>query len=97
MSKPTICICETKAADQLSGNHEADQRLVFITGIVQFLYFLNPKFPASCHLLCLYSSVCVGTVLEPHCWFSHEAAHVGSNSMPVSVKIVCKNTKMLMI
>ena len=28
---------------------------VFATRIVQFLYFLNPKFPASSHLLCLYS------------------------------------------
>ena len=28
---------------------------VFTTGIVQFLYFLNRKFPISRHLLCLYS------------------------------------------
>ena len=27
--KPTICICENKDADQLRGNHEADQRLCF--------------------------------------------------------------------
>ena len=29
MGKPTICICENKAADQLRGNREADQRLCF--------------------------------------------------------------------
>ena len=29
VGKPTICICENKAADQLRGNHEADQRLCF--------------------------------------------------------------------
>ena len=29
MSKPTICICENKDADQLHGNREADQRLCF--------------------------------------------------------------------
>ena len=29
MRKPTICICENKDADQLRGNHEADQRLCF--------------------------------------------------------------------
>ena len=29
MRKPTICICENKEADQLRGNHEADQRLCF--------------------------------------------------------------------
>ena len=36
---------------------------VFATQIVQFLYFLNPKFQASGHLLCLYSSVCVGFLM----------------------------------
>ena len=29
MGKPKICICENKDADQLRGNHEADQRLCF--------------------------------------------------------------------
>ena len=29
MGKPTICICETKVADQLRGNRETDQRLCF--------------------------------------------------------------------
>ena len=35
---------------------------VFATQIVQFLYFLNPEFPVSSHLLCLYSWVCVEPV-----------------------------------
>ena len=56
MREPTICICKNKDADQLrgNGNHEADQRtaklisaFVFATWIVQSLYFLNTKFPAS--------------------------------------------------
>ena len=29
MRKPTICICENKDADQLHGNHKADQHLCF--------------------------------------------------------------------
>ena len=29
MGKLTICICENKDADQLSGNREADQHLCF--------------------------------------------------------------------
>ena len=29
MRKTTFCICENKDADQLRGNHEADQRLCF--------------------------------------------------------------------
>ena len=28
--KPAFCICENKAADQLRGNREAEQRLCFI-------------------------------------------------------------------
>ena len=69
MRKPTICICETKGADQLR-NCEADQRIWFSyrdsTGIVQFLYFLNPKFPASSCFLCLCSLDCVRPVWKPH-------------------------------
>ena len=65
MRKPAFCICENKDADQLCGNHEADQRLCFVTGIVQSLYFLNPKFQASSHLLWLYSPICVGPVGNP--------------------------------
>ena len=29
MRKPAFCICENKDADQLRGNHEADQGLCF--------------------------------------------------------------------
>ena len=58
-------ICENKDADQLRGNREADQRLCFRSRIVQSLFFLNPKFPASSHLLWLYSPVCVGPGRNP--------------------------------
>ena len=47
---------------------------VFATQTVQFLYFLNPKFPAISHLLCLYRSVCVRAGRKPHRWFSHDMA-----------------------
>ena len=49
---------------------------VFATYIVQSLFFLNPKFQASSHLLELYSLVCVGPGRKPECWFSHDAAHL---------------------
>ena len=86
MGKPTICIGENKDADQLRGNREADadqlrgtakliSAFVFATRIVQFLFYLNPKFQASSSFLCLNRLVCVGPVRKPHCWFSHEAAH----------------------
>ena len=38
---------------------------VFATRIVQSLYFLNPKFQASSHLLCLCSPVCVRPGRKP--------------------------------
>ena len=83
VGKPTICIGGNKDADQLRGNREADlvtakliSAFVFATRIVQFLFYLNPKFQASSSFLCLYRSVCVGPVRKPHCWFSHEAAHI---------------------
>ena len=65
MRKPDFCICENKEADQLRGNREADQRLVFATGIVQSLYLLYPKFRASSHLVWLNSLVCVGPGRKP--------------------------------
>ena len=77
MGKTTICICENKGADQLRSNCEARiSAFVFATRIVHSLFFLNPKFQASSSFLCLYRSVCVGPVRKPHCWFSHEAAHL---------------------
>ena len=78
MRNPTFCICENKDADLLRGNREADQRLCFryIDSTVQSLYFLNPKFQASSHLLQLYSLVCAGPGRKPERWFSHDAAHL---------------------
>ena len=65
MRKPAFCICENKDADQPRGNREADQRLCFATQIVQSLYFLNPKFQVSSHVLWLYSLVCVRPGWKP--------------------------------
>ena len=81
MGKPTICIGENKDADQLRGNREADQRFVFATRIVQFLFYLNTKFQDSSSFLCLYRLVCIGPVRKPHCWFFHEVAQVKSKKL----------------
>ena len=53
MRKPVICICDIKGEEQLI------RAFVFATQIVQSLFFINPKFPASSHLLQPYSLVCV--------------------------------------
>ena len=61
MRKPGFCICENKDADQLRGY----SAFVFTTRIVQSIYYLNPKFQASSHLLWLFSLVCVGPGRKP--------------------------------
>ena len=57
--RPAFCICQNKDADQLHGNHAADQRLCFlyIDSTLLSLYFLNSKFQASRHLLWLHRLV----------------------------------------
>ena len=65
MRKPTFCICEIKDADQLVVTAKLISAFVFATQIVQSLYFINPKFQASSHLLYLYSPVCVGPGRKP--------------------------------
>ena len=48
VGKPTICLCENKDADQLSGDREADQRLCF--------RYMNSTIPL---LSKIYRAVCV--------------------------------------
>ena len=58
----------------------ADQRLLFVftVRIVQSIYYLNPKFQASSHLLLLHSPVCVVPRRNPEDRFSHDEAHMTS-------------------
>ena len=67
---------KTKAQISFTVTAKLISVFVFATRIVQFLYFLNPTFLASNLHVCLYSSICVGPVRKPHCWFSHDAAHM---------------------
>ena len=63
-------------------DHSKDDRAKLISAFdfatceVQFIYFLNPKFPASSHLLWLLRLVYVGPVQKPHCWFTHKVSHL---------------------
>ena len=75
MRKPTICICETETQISFAVTTKLISAFVFATRIVQYLYYLNPKFQASSHHQWLYSLVCVRPGQNPHCWFSHVAAH----------------------
>ena len=65
MRKLTFCICKNKGTDQIN----LISSFVFAKRIVQFLHLLNPKFPVSSHLLCLYRLVCVEPVQKPSCYY----------------------------
>ena len=64
MSKPAFCLCQTKTQISCAVTAQLISAF-FATRIVQSLYFLNPKFQASSHLLWLYSPVCVGSGRKP--------------------------------
>ena len=64
--KTVFCIC---------GNRSADQRFCF-RYIVQSLYFLNPKFKASSHIMWLYIPVWSDRTGNPEYMFSHNAAQI---------------------
>ena len=58
--KTCFCICENKDADQLHGNHAADQRLCFCYKDRTIPLLPNQKFYVCSYLLWLYSPVSVG-------------------------------------
>ena len=61
MRKPNFRICENKdAVQRFAVSAQLISASVFAIWIVKSLFYLNPKFQASSHLLWLYSSVCVG-------------------------------------
>ena len=77
MRKPTICIyTKIKAQISFAVTGKLISVFVFATLMIQFIYFLNTKFPASSHLLCLYSLVCFAPVQKLHCLFSQDVAHI---------------------
>ena len=79
MGKPTSCIGENKDADQLRGNRKADQRLCFRYSDSTIPPLLSSKISVPnlySETLKLYRPVCVRPVRKPHCWFSHEVAHL---------------------
>ena len=73
---PLVCICKTKTQISFAVTAKLISAFVFATQIVQSLYFLNPKFQASSHLLRLYSLVCVGPGRKPLDLFSQNEAHI---------------------
>ena len=74
---PLVAYAKTKTQISFVVTAKLISVFVFATKIVQSLYFLNPKFQASSHLLWLYSPVCVGPGRKPRRLFFSQR---GSNS-----------------
>ena len=65
MRKPAFAYAKTKTQISFAVTAKLISAFVFATQIVQFLFFLNPKFQASRHHLWQYSPVCVGPGRKP--------------------------------
>ena len=74
MRKPAFCICKNKDADQIRGNHEADQHLCFRYTNSTIPLLPKSEIQASNHPLWLYIPVYVGPVGIPEDRFSHNEA-----------------------
>ena len=60
-----IAFAKTKAQISFAVTAKLISAFVFATRIVQFLFYLNPKFQASSSFLSLYRPVCVGPGRKP--------------------------------
>ena len=65
MRKRIFAYAKTKTQISFAVTAKLISAFVFAAWIVQSLFFLNPKFHASSHLLWLYSPVCVGPGRKP--------------------------------
>ena len=73
MRKPDFAYAKLKTQISFAVTAKLISAFVFAIRIVQSLYYLNPIFQASSHLLwLLYSPVCVGPGRKP----SHNEAHI---------------------
>ena len=66
--EPHFAYAKTKAQISFAVTTKLIRTFVFATWIVQFLCFLNAKFPDASHLLCLYSLVCVRPDWKSQCF-----------------------------
>ena len=78
MRKPDFCIyAKLKTQISFAVTAKLISAFVFAIRIEQSLYYLNPIFQASSHLLwLLYRPVCVGPGRKPEDRSSHNEAHI---------------------
>ena len=74
--KPAFCICENKDADQLRGNHEADQRLCFRYMDCTIPLLPKRNFKPLAILCDCTKRLMSDLVRNSEDWFSHNEAHI---------------------
>ena len=94
MRKPAFAYVKTKTQISFAVTAKLISAFVFATWIVQYLYFLNPKFQASSYILWLHSPVCVGPGLKPRRpVFSQRGSYYRSRTRVfVNRFLICTNT-----
>ena len=97
--KPAFCICEkTKTQISFAVTAKLISAFVFAIRIEHSLYYLNPKFQASSHLLWLYSPVCVGPGRKPRRpVFSEQGSYVKKQSPKDGLRRVVSKEPFLVI
>ena len=75
MRKPAFCISEKQRRRSAAITAQLISAFVFATKIVQSLFFLNPKFQVSSHLLVCTACFVLDLVGNPEDRFSHDAAY----------------------
>ena len=85
---PRFAYAKTKTQISFAGTAKLISAFVFAIRIVQSLYYLNPKFKASSHLLWLNSPVCCGPGRKPRRpVFSQHGSYIFSLSSQMSSSI----------
>ena len=81
--KPLFAYAKTKSQISCAVTAQLISTLVFAVEIVQSLYFLNPKFQVSSHLLWPFSQFVSDLVGNPEDRLSHNAVHIMTGDKPV--------------
>ena len=83
--KRSFAYAKTKAQISFAVTAKLISAFVFATRIVQFLFYLNPKFQASSFFLRLHRPVYVGPGRKPEDRFSCVTAQMVSNTLGIAI------------
>ena len=95
MRKTAFAYAKTKMQISFAVAAKLISAFVFVTPIVQSLYFLNPKFQASSHRVWFYSPVCVGPGRKPRRLVFSERGSIDVETIALSLPSIPLQTSTL--